>query len=986
MSFPQEKAIQQSVLKVSVAVKPHAPNALLHSQKIPNSARLMPLALVLMLPVLAWGQGAAPPKPEEQAAALTALYQKSMESFGKGEFQACLDGLTEMLSKGAEGPGTESLYFTIAAARFNLKQYKEAKAAFEDYRTRYPAGSKLMEAQTGVGQCQLSLGDKDGAVKTFAEISQKPGANKEKMLLIQANLLKEMKRTDQALALLRPAVTGVLGSEESVQLVSLLASLEVAGGDADAAFKLLSLLYRRFDVVDNPLQVNGLAFEIGDALLNKKDFKQALRSYALVRRKDDVLVLQRQKLQSLVSRYDANLAAIRQTPDKLSQLQATLVDLKAQFEEGKKVLEEVEKAEDYMLPLRFRQARAYQELKRPWGTIVLFESLLKGDVKGAAREDMLFSICGSQSDLNNLKGLNLALDAYLKEFPKGKYAHEANHMRAVQLLQNNDLRGAETLFGAAIKNNTAGERREFTLFLLANIRFGLSEWDPALESYNDYLKSYPKGEYLEEVTYRRSLSYFFKGDYEKALAGLEGYLKDRPDGVFAPDAGYRIAACYMAAQRPAEVIARCQAWEKSYGYHPLMSEVMSLLGDAFASQDKREEAAASYFKGLQLTATDEVLNYLLFEANKQYQKLGQWSKSTELFKNFIDRNPKHPAVVASMFWLSKALVKEGKPEAAKAFLAEKISVFIKDRNSDAVEQLLTQLAQFCAKKPRPLPKPPQDPAAPVAETAPAPPVEVAPYDPEAELDKYLPMKTIGTTDLARGRIFFARAELARMTRRPKESAEWMDRLCKEIAAKDLGAALLAQAGDRMLERKDLAKATAFYKELMTSFPKTELLDFAYNGLGQIALIEGKNEDAFKWFDDAVEKVGASATLKDVTLGKGKALLAMGKLDEAKVIFEQVGATREWKGAVTAESVFLLGETAFRKQAYAVGLPHFQRVAVAYTRYPSLVARAYLRAADCLEKMGDLEKAKAQLTELVSKEKLAGLPEVEAGRKRLEAAQ
>jgi TolA-binding protein len=984
MSSPQEKAIPRSVSDLALAVK--SPKSSLFSYPIELLASFCfaPLALALLMPVLALGQGAAPPKIEEQAAALNSLYQKSMESFGKGEFKDCVAGLREMLAKGAEGPGTESVYFTIAAALFNLKQYKEAKAAFEEYNTKYPAGTKLMEAQTGIGQCQMALGDKEGAVKTFADMAQKPGANKEKMLLVQANLLKEMKKTDQALALLRPAVTGVLGSEESVQLVSLLASLEVSAGDAEAAFKLLNLLYRRFDVVDNPLQVNGLAFEIGDALLNKKDFKQALRSYSLVRRKDDVLALQRQKLQMLASRYDSNLAAIKQTPDKLSQLQSSLVDLKAQFEEGKKVLEEVEKADDYMMPLRFRQARAYQELKRPWGTIVLMESLLKGDVKGQAREDMMFSICGSQSDLNNIKGLNQALDAYLKEFPKGKYANEANHMRAVQLLQSDDLRGAETLFGAAIKNNTAGERREFTLFLLANIRFGLSEWDKALEAYADYSKSYPKGEHLEEVAYRSSLSHFFKGDYEKALAGLEAYLKGHPDGTFVPDAGYRVAACYMAAQRAKDVIARCQAWAKNYGYHPLMSEVMSLLGDAYASLDKREEAADAYFRGLQLNATDEVLNYLLFEANKQYQKLGQWNKSTELFKNFIERNPKHPAVVASMFWLSKALVKEGKPEEAKRFLADKIATFIKNRESDAVEQLLTQLAQLCAKKPRPPVKPTPVPGE--TQSVPAPAAEPPPYDPEAELDKYLPMKTIGTTDLARGRIFYARAELARMTRRPKDAADWMDRLCKEIGARDLGAALLAQAGDRMLERNEKAKATAFYKELMTSFPKSEFLDFAYNGLGQIALIEGKNDEAFKWFDDAVEKVGANARLKDVTLGKGKALLAKGKFEEAKAIFEQVGATREWRGAVTAESLFLLGETAFRKQEYAVGLPHFQRVAVAYTRYPSIVARAYLRAADCFEKMGDAEKAKAQLAELLAKEKLAGLPEVEVGRKRLEAAQ
>jgi TolA-binding protein len=248
------------------------------------------------------------------------------------------------------------------------------------------------------------------------------------------------------------------------------------------------------------------------------------------------------------------------------------------------------------------------------------------------------------------------------------------------------------------------------------------------------------------------------------------------------------------------------------------------------------------------------------------------------------------------------------------------------------------------------------------------------------------MKKAGVTELGRARVYFGRAELARMTRKPKEAAELMDRIAKEIAPKDLGATLLALSGDRMLERNEIAKATAFYKELMNAFPKSEQLDYAYNGLGQIALIEKRYADALKWFTDAVDKIGATTTLKDVTLGKGRALLELGKSDEAKVIFEQVGATKEWKGAVTAESMYYLGELAFRKNDYTTATQLFQRVTVAYQRYPGVVIRCYLRAADAFEKLGEPAKAKAVLEELVSKEKFASLPEVEVARKRLEAAQ
>jgi TolA-binding protein len=133
---------------------------------------------------------------------------------------------------------------------------------------------------------------------------------------------------------------------------------------------------------------------------------------------------------------------------------------------------------------------------------------------------------------------------------------------------------------------------------------------------------------------------------------------------------------------------------------------------------------------------------------------------------------------------------------------------------------------------------------------------------------------------------------------------------------------------------------------------------------------------------AIDKAGATSKLRDVTHGRAKALLLLGKLDEAKTVFEQVASTREWRGECTAEAVFSLGEVAFAKGDFTTAVQYFQRVFVAYQRYATVVAKAYLRAADCFEKLGEPEKAVAHLREMVSKEKLAALPEVRTAKKRM----
>jgi len=198
----------------------------------------------------------------------------------------------------------------------------------------------------------------------------------------------------------------------------------------------------------------------------------------------------------------------------------------------------------------------------------------------------------------------------------------------------------------------------------------------------------------------------------------------------------------------------------------------------------------------------------------------------------------------------------------------------------------------------------------------------------------------------------------------------------------LGAALLAQSADRLLERKETKRALEFYKELLTSFPKSELLDYAYNGQGQIALLENKPEDALRSFTDAIDKAGASTKLRDVTLGRAKALLLQEKQDEAKPILEQVASTREWRGEATAEAIFLLGEVFEKNGDLAGAIQYYQRVFVAYQRYERFVGRAYLKTAECFEKLNEPTKAIAHYKELATKPRLAGLPEVQTAKQRL----
>jgi TolA-binding protein len=171
---------------------------------------------------------------------------------------------------------------------------------------------------------------------------------------------------------------------------------------------------------------------------------------------------------------------------------------------------------------------------------------------------------------------------------------------------------------------------------------------------------------------------------------------------------------------------------------------------------------------------------------------------------------------------------------------------------------------------------------------------------------------------------------------------------------------------------------------MDEFPKSENLDFAYNGLGEIAFQKNDLKNALRYFTDGTDKIAASQKLKDINVGKGKTLLALNRLDEAKRVFEQVASVREWRGESTAFSVFSLGEIEAKRGRWAEANAYYQRVYVGYQKFLPWVAKAYMRSAESFEKLGKAQEAANTYRELLRNEKLANFSEAQEARKRLEA--
>jgi TolA-binding protein len=921
---------------------------------------------------------------EEGSADLANTYSQAMADFQAGNYARAANELEGLTARVEISPQVEPIFYTIGSAYFNAGDYSKAIAAFKNYLAKFPKGPHAGAVAFAIAQSNFLSKNYREAASQMAALESDPRM-REQALLFGAEASKAAGKIDAAIGSLEKLVGAEIKSEEAMRGAIMLAQLYAGKGDGAKALRTLEAIHQHIALADNILELNALAVDLGDKFYSKQQYKEALACYRFAWPREQVIRLQNERIAAMQRRVEANLASARANPGEITQLAALNNQIKENIASSQKLLADFEKLPSITPAIYLRLGRCFYELDRKWEAVVVNQEILDRFQEGPEREPALFGLIVALADINQPKRAEERCEQYLRDFKNGPNAGTVGYLLGAVALQAGDPRAAETYFGRILQSQPKSPFREQIRYLLANAKFSAANYNEAVSAYQNYLKEFPKGANAEDVKYRIILCALFAGKYQEAMNQLQDYIKSQPSGTFLPDAKYRLAVCKYAASLYDEVIADCQAWEREFPQNPQLGEVLALLGDAYAASERERAAIPIYIRSYQTATTDEVMNYSLFAASKLLQKQDQWDKVAELFSAFIKDKPDNPTVVSAIYWVGKAKAREGRIDEAKQLTAETIRKYIADPSREAVEQLITQLAQLCVKK-----KPATSVAAEGGEPGHAEPADAQPgstppaTDAGAELDRLLASPANEDSPTAKARILFAKAELARLRRQPAEEEKNIAQIATESKPEDLSPLLLGEVGDYLLNKAKLEQATGFYQRLLDDYPRSQMVDFAYNGLGEIAYQKKEYTRALGYFTDGTEKIAAAQKLKDLSLGRAKTLLALGKLDQAQKAFEQVASVREWRGEATAFSVYSLGEIAAKRGKWAEANAYFQRVYVGYQKFLPWVAKAYIGSGQSFEKLGKTEEAANTYREMLRNEKLANFSETTEARKRLAA--
>ncbi len=839
----------------------------------------------------------------------------------------------------------EPVFYMLGASYFNAKDWKNAISTFKRYGELFPKSKRLGQILFSQAQALYYSEAYADSEQLFIQISRLPFFH-EKSILFLVNIYKKTDQPLKSISLLEAELAATPQITEFAETIKLiLAHLYLDQNQTDKAVTLLFDLDSHIDFVTDVTQFNALAVQIGDLFLKSNKLNNSLDAYRRVRDNDQIVELQSQHMLNLQRQRKSNVAAMTADPLNTEYLQIDNEEIDVEIAKNEKILAAYKTLPPILPKIFLKLANAYAVSGQLWESAVVFRRVLQEYPDTDESETALYGSLVVYDKLKRTERASLVCNQYLTEYPKGKYINSVSFLQGVLAYDAQDFDKASALFQAAITSQPNNPEREQMELILGDILLQQQKFDDAVVAYKKYLTDYPSGTYIEKAEYRTDLARLFGNKPDEAVAGINDYISKHPSGMYVADAEYRLAVLDFSSKQYDKAIADCVAWQAKHPSDGPRAQVLSLLGDCHATLGNQDQAVDDYTKASKIAPDNNVLNYSLFGAAKILEKQKKWNEVIKLCDDFIQNNPDNSLVVSAIAWIARGKVKLGQADEARDYMVSSVKKYLNEPQREAVEEILSQLARLSVTK------------------------HVAPDD----VVKLLTPTDLKDQEPTMARMLFIRQEMAVLKKDAPTAAAVLQQISKN-EPEDLSPLLLGVVGDYFRAKGDTDNAKKYYQYLLDQYPKSQFVDYAYNGLGDISYTNNDYNASLKYYTTALDCGLAAGKLKDLTLGMGKTLLAMNNLDDAKKYFEQVASTREWRGECTAFSVYSLGQIEMLKGKYAEANAYFQRVYVGYQKYPSVQAKAYLASGKAFEKLGMPQEARNTYQEMLKNTSLTSCPE------------
>ncbi len=520
-----------------------------------------------------------------------------------GKYELSAQNFDQALKLATEkGLLSDDVYLGQANLYTETKEFQKALQAYQTLVDNFPTSSRLPECLLGKANAYYALGDYDNAVKTYRTIVNKYGDDKNQKQILEKTYFG-------------------------------LAWSYLKAGSVDLALDTFKTIK---DQTENKTVKISALTQIGDAYQDINQFDKALEIY------DQILRDYPDSPYTDYVQYRQGVALLKM--EKNDQAILSFQSLVANFPKS-----------TYLTDIKYYLAVAYFK-KGDWAQakdhVQEFLKLEKPSPEFLADANYILALC--YFNLNQFDRAIAGFDSVMKNFPEQTAIIRSSEVSIAKCLyKRGDVAEALKRFKLIIEKYARLEPAQEAIVWLGDYYLENTQYDLAINYYQQYLNQFPSGEKKNIVYYELGQAYVMQQNYEKAVSAFK-QIHDPKNQEINTKAKLAIADIFSRELKPEETITT---------YMSIINSAPEFKRDAYNKiaqvykQNKDYEKAVDSFR--EALKADQGLSQI--KAVELQFNLADTLELAQRFKEASDEYLKIPYLYAKeTYWIVKAYLRIGR--------------------------------------------------------------------------------------------------------------------------------------------------------------------------------------------------------------------------------------------------------------------------------------------------------------------------------------
>ncbi len=771
--------------------------------------------------------------------------------------------------------------------------------------------------------------------------------------LQKAEILFGKERVDEGFALVHGFLESDAPAGVRTQARLLAVRRAIEHGQTELAAILLLEKDWEVDAMPEVAVLTFAAMELGDRLVEEENHADALRSYRLALPRDQLIRLQKERIQALRDQAPRP-ARIEAGPG--GALGAGHDFHRNLYGRMREQLVSLQESEDYTPALTLRRGQAYFLARRHRSAWLLFESLaLDENLGDEIRRDAHYLWILAAHGLEEWdEALTIARN-FTRRYEDSELAPQAFYLIAEAHSEQRRYPEAIEVLTDLIERfpeHALSQRWNFTRGFSYAL---LDRFEEARADFKTARDGFDESHLTAGSDLWYGLTFFFEQDYPRALEEFDRLAETYPEHRLTGEILYRRASTFYAAGDLEPALGAAREFTENYPRHERHGEALVLTGDILMGKGELEPAVDA-FEGVP-PESGPMFDYAVFQIGKVHRAREDHESVISHFRNYLERDdlPSNARISEALYRIGRAYTELDRIEQAFPVFLETLHLYGNQREAGEIASILAAL-EHLHRRLKTTDHSLDKTAVEGARTLFA--AENFSHWLEAERERALRNERL---------TWYARLTLKLSDRkRAAGQPHRADTLLLEISDRThpevLDARCLGRAG-HFLRESGLTAGEELLRELLEAFPNAPERAYSHYGLARIAYRAGDYEKALRNLrrfqsDSPGHELAAEARLLEAAIQRTR-----DNPGGARAAYKAVLEQRAARGRPHALALRGLAEISRDNDEPDKAIGYYQRIYTLYRAYRDLVAEAYFESALLFEEIEDFEAAYNTLAEM-----------------------